>query len=129
MAICEQTEEAGKGIKLVKREVVRVITPGTAIDPQLLESKESIYLAAICGAGETFGVAFLELSTGEFFTTEFHGENAWTKICADIESFAPRELLFPESLQKLVENSFGKSSTHDVIRRIKCCFDFSDKFK
>ena len=54
VAICEQTEAAGKGIKLVKREVVRVITPGTAIDPQLIESKESVYLAAVCGAGETF---------------------------------------------------------------------------
>ena len=54
VAICEQTEEAGKGIKLVNREVVRVITPGTAIDPQLIESRESVYLASICGAGETF---------------------------------------------------------------------------
>src|SRR5687767_8103788 len=66
VALCEQTEDAGKGVKLVKREVVRVITPGTAIDPQLLESKENAYLASICGTGERFGVAFLELSTGEF---------------------------------------------------------------
>ncbi|MET0753835.1 MAG: DNA mismatch repair protein MutS, partial [Pyrinomonadaceae bacterium] len=111
VAICEQTEDAGKGVKLVKREVVRVITPGTAIDPQLLESKESVYLAAICGAGETFGAAFLELSTGEFFSTQISGANAWTNICADIESFAPRELLFPESLQKLVESSFSSSQS------------------
>ena len=107
VAICEQTELAGKDIKLVKREVVRVITPGTAIDPQLLETKESIYLAAVAGSGETFGISFLELSTGEFFTTEISGKNSWSKACADIESFAPRELLFPESLTKLVENSFG----------------------
>lgn len=107
VAICEQTEEAGKGVKLVKREVVRVITPGTAIDPQLLESKESVYLAAICGTGENFGVAFLELSTGEFFATEFSGDNALAKACADIESFAPRELLFPESLSPIVENNFN----------------------
>lgn len=107
VAICEQTEEAGKGTKLVKREVVRVITPGTAIDPQLLEAKESAYLASVCGVGETFGLAFLELSTGEFLAMEFQGENAWAKTCADIENFAPRELLFPESLRKLVESSFG----------------------
>src|SRR6187551_2037698 len=90
VAICEQTETAGKDVKLVKREVVRIITPGTAIDPQLLEAKESIYLASICGSGETFGIAFLELSTGEFFTTEIIGKNSWAKACADIESFAPR---------------------------------------
>ncbi len=106
VAICEQTEEAGKGVKLVKREVVRVITPGTAIDPQLVEAKESIYLASVCGAGDCFGAAFLELSTGEFLTTQFCGAGAWAKICADIESFAPRELLFPEALRKLVEEVF-----------------------
>jgi DNA mismatch repair protein MutS len=108
VAICEQTEEpGGQTPKLVKREVVRVVTPGTAIDPQIVESKESIYLAAVCGAGETFGAAFLELSTGEFFSTEKSGVHAWTKICADIESFTPREILFPESFQTLVENSFA----------------------
>jgi len=107
VAICEQTENAGKDVKLVKREVVRVITPGTAVDSQLIESKESIYLAALCGAGECFGVSFLELSTGEFFTSQISGADAWTKICADIESFAPRELLFPESLRVLIETSFN----------------------
>lgn len=110
VAICEQSEPGGKDVKLVKREVVRVITPGTAIDPQLVESKESVYLAAVCGAGETFGAAFLELSTGEFFTTQLSGSKAWTEICADIESFSPRELLFPESMQKLIENTFLDSS-------------------
>ena len=102
VAICEQTEEAGQGKKLVNREVVRVITPGTAIDEQLLEKKEPVYLAAVCGAGEKFGAAFLELSTGEFFAIEIERKDAWTNICAEIESFSPRELLFPESLQKLV---------------------------
>lgn len=107
VAICEQAEAAGKDIKLVRREVVRVITPGTAIDPQLIESNESVYLAAVCGAGEKFGIAFLELSTGEFSATEISGADAWTKICGDLESYAPREILFPESLRKTVENSFG----------------------
>src|SRR5215210_5445349 len=48
VAVCEQTEDAGKSVKLVKREVVRVITPGTSLDAQLTESKESVYLAAVC---------------------------------------------------------------------------------
>lgn len=107
VAICEQAEEAGKGVKLVKREVVRVITPGTAVDPQLNEAKESVYLAAVCGAGENYAAAFLELSTGEFSVTQISGADGWTKIRADIESYAPREILFPESFQKLVETSFG----------------------
>jgi DNA mismatch repair protein MutS len=110
VAICEQTEEAGQGKKLVRREVVRIITPGTAVDSQLIESRESVYLASICGAGETFGAAFLELSTGEFSTTQITGSDAWTRLCADVESFAPREILFPESLRKLVESCFGNAA-------------------
>lgn len=114
VAICEQTEAAGKDVKLVRREVVRVITPGTAVDSQLIESKESVYLASVCGAGENFGVAFLELSTGEFIATQISGSDAWTKITADIESYSPRELLFPQSLQKLIENSFVNLSQQNL---------------
>ncbi|MGI9035233.1 MAG: DNA mismatch repair protein MutS [Pyrinomonadaceae bacterium] len=110
VAICEQTETPNADTKLIRREVVRVITPGTAIDSQLVESRRNIYLAAVCGAGENFGAAFLELSTGEFLTTEYSGSNAWDKIRADVESFAPPELLFPKSLQKLVEQSFTSLS-------------------
>lgn len=109
VAICDQAEAGGKDIKLVKREVVRVITPGTAIDAQLLESKENIYLAALSGNGETFGISYLDLSTGEFSATQIIGEDAWQKTCAEIESFAPKELLFPESLSQLVENTFSDS--------------------
>ena len=114
VAICEQTEEAGQGIKLVKREVVRVITPGTAIDPQLIESKDTVYLAALCGSGETFGASFLDLSTGEFFATQISGKNAWQNISTSVESFAPRELLFPESLQSLVEKTFENTLTNKL---------------
>ena len=110
VAICEQTENSNKTAKLVKREVVRVITPGTAVDQQLVETNESVYLSSVCGSGETFGAAFLELSTGEFFATQISGSDSWAKICSDVESFAPRELLFPASLRVLVEDSFGNVS-------------------
>ncbi len=110
VAICDQTEEAGKGIKLVKREVVRVITPGTAIDPQLVESKETVYLAAVCGAGDTYAAAFLELSAGQFSATQSTGDGAWGRIRDEIASFAPREILYPRSIEKVVTESFGKPS-------------------
>ncbi len=111
VAICDQAEAAGKDIKLVKREVVRVITPGTAIDEQLIESKENIFLAAMCGTGETFGISYLDLSTGEYFATQISGTDAWQKTCAEIEAIAPKELLFPESLSQLVVNTFGDSKS------------------
>ncbi len=112
VAICEQTEEAGKTKKLVRREVVRIVTPGTPIDPQLLESRESIYLAAICSAGETVGAAFLDISTGEFRVTQESGRDAWIRIRADLESFAPKELLFPASLAPVIKTGLtGKVQT------------------
>ena len=106
VAICEQTEDATQTKKLVKREVVKVITPGTAIDEQLLEKKEPVYLASVCGSDDSFGVSYLELSTGEFISTQIEGTDAWQKTCSDIESFSPRELLFPKSLRNLVESNF-----------------------
>jgi DNA mismatch repair protein MutS len=109
VAICEQTEEASKTKKLVRREVVRVVTPGTPIDPQLLEPRESVYLGAVCAGGETVGAAFLDISTGEFRTTQANGPDAWPRIVADIESYAPRELLFPASLAPLVRAGFANT--------------------
>ncbi|HEY6804126.1 MAG TPA: DNA mismatch repair protein MutS [Pyrinomonadaceae bacterium] len=112
VAICEQTEEAGKTKKLVRREVVRIVTPGTPIDPQLLEARESVFLAAICITGETVGAAFLDISTGEFRVTQETGRDSWARIRSDLESFAPRELLFPASLGPLIKSGLsGKVQT------------------
>src|SRR5438270_8148120 len=107
VAICEQTEDPSKAKKLVRREVVRVITPGTLIDPNLVEARETVFLAAVCGAGERFGAAFLDLSTGEFRATEVCGQDSWARVRADIESYAPRELLFPASLAPLVRDAYA----------------------
>lgn len=115
VAICDQAEPSSKDIKLVKREVVRVITPGTAIDEQLIESKENVFLAALCGNGENFGISYLDLSTGEFFATQISGNEAWQKTCAEIESIAPKELLFPESLSQLIVNSFRDSKSSALL--------------
>lgn len=115
VAICEQTEAPGKGTKLVRREVVRVITPGTAVDPQLVASDESVYLASVCHYGETFGAAFLETSSGDFSATEITGPNAWQRICDEIAAYSPRELLFPRSFERTVEQTFGiPSSDHQL---------------
>ncbi len=112
VAICEQTEDASKTKKLVRREVVRIVTPGTPIDPQLLEAREAVFLAAVCSSGETVGAAFLDISTGEFRATQESGANAWEKIRADIESYTPRELLFPASLSLLIKAGLtGKLQT------------------
>src|ERR1051325_8345334 len=109
VAVCEQTEEPGKVKKLVRREVVRIVTPGTPIDPQFLEARETVYLAAVCARGDSCGAAFLDLSTGEFRATQASGADAWSIIAADIESYRPRELLFPASISTLVRAGFVQS--------------------
>src|SRR5262245_9748287 len=112
VAICEQTEDPSKAKKLVRREVVRIVTPGTPIDPQLLEAREPVFLAAVCASGESVGAAFLDISTGEFRATQSQGHDGWKRILADLESYAPRELLFPSSLAPLIKNGLsGKLQT------------------
>src|SRR3954453_13359167 len=70
VAICEQMEEAGAGKKLVRREITRVVTPGTAMDANLVRSHENNYLAAVFSKNGRAGLAYADLSTGEFRTTE-----------------------------------------------------------
>ncbi|MFN2500496.1 MAG: DNA mismatch repair protein MutS [Pyrinomonadaceae bacterium] len=107
VAICEQTEVPGKGVKLVNREVVRVITPGTAIDPQLTEAKDSVYLASFFGQGDIFAAAFLEISSGHFAATEISGPDALAKMYEEFGTSAPREILYPRSMEALVERTFA----------------------
>ena len=106
VAICEQAEPPGKGVKLVKREVVRVITPGTAVDSQLVSPKESVYLAALSGNANAYGAAFLDISTGDFCATEVASKDGWNKLRMHLESFSPREILFPPAVRQLVAELF-----------------------
>jgi DNA mismatch repair protein MutS len=98
VAICEQMEDARlakkqMGTKLVRREVTRVVTPGTAADSSL-ESGENNFLAAVAEVGDRVGFAALDLSTGEFRATEFSGENAPRRVREELEQLRPRELLY-----------------------------------
>jgi DNA mismatch repair protein MutS len=89
VAICEQMEEAGPGKKLVRREVTRIVTPGTATDAHLLRSHENNYLAAVARVGAKAGVAYVDVSTGEFRATEVELPD----LPGLIESIGAREIL------------------------------------
>src|SRR6202162_6563237 len=71
VAICEQMEQPGPGKKRVRREVTRVITPGTATDVSVLDARENNFLASVAQNGTEIGLALVDLSTGEFQPTEF----------------------------------------------------------
>lgn len=110
VAICEQSEPAGPGVKLVKREVVKVITPGTSFEEQLSEKGDSTFLASINVIGEAIGMAFLDISTGEFWASEARGCDAWTTISGHIERFGPKEILVPKALEELASKSLNTST-------------------
>jgi DNA mismatch repair protein MutS len=93
VAICEQMEDPRLAKKLVRREVTRVVTPGTAADSSL-GSDENNFLAAIAQVGNRVGFAALDLSTGEFRATEFSGEGALRRVQEELEQLRPRELLY-----------------------------------
>jgi DNA mismatch repair protein MutS len=93
VAICEQMENAGLAKKLVRREVTRVVTPGTAADSSL-GSEENNFLAAVAQIGDRVGFAALDLSTGEFRATEFAGEDAAKRIEEELQQLRPKELLY-----------------------------------
>ncbi|MGH9805388.1 MAG: DNA mismatch repair protein MutS, partial [Candidatus Acidiferrales bacterium] len=98
VAVCEQLEEPGKGKKLVRRDVVRVITPGTAMDAAALEPRENNYILACFPqpAAQAVGLAYADLSTGEFRVTEIAGRDWRQRMEEEISSLTPRELLRPQ---------------------------------
>jgi DNA mismatch repair protein MutS len=97
VAICDQMEQPGPGKKLVRREVVRVITPGTATDVNLLDTRENNFLAALAAhpAGSPVGLASVDISTGEFQATEFCGPHALENLRDELQLLRPREILLP----------------------------------
>jgi DNA mismatch repair protein MutS len=97
VAICDQMEDPRVAKKLVKREVTRVVTPGTAADAQL-QSEENNYLACVAKLRDEVGFAALDLSTGEFRATEFRGADAERRVRDELVVLRPREVLFASSL-------------------------------
>ena len=93
VAICEQVEDPRVAKKLVRREVTRVVTPGTAAD-STLGSEENNFLAAVANVDGRAGFGALDLSTGEFRATEFTGEDASRRVQEELEQLRPKEVLF-----------------------------------
>jgi len=94
VAICDQMEDARFTKKLVKREITRVVTPGTAMDASLVRSRENNYLAAVSGFGARSAVAHVDISTGEFRVTEMDP----AEVAGALEHLGAREVLFPGDL-------------------------------
>ena len=105
VAICEQLEDPKLTKTIVKRGVTELITPGVAINDKILDHKSNNFLASVYFSEKIIGVAFLDISTGEFLVTE--GDE--TYIDKLIQSFSPAEIIFPKHQQKNFKELYGNN--------------------
>lgn len=112
VAICEQLTEPGKG--LVERDVVRVVTPGTLTEPALLEETQNNYLASVHLWRESYGLAYVDVTTGEFAVTEFNGTGAKAELEAELLRLSPSECLVARDDDEL--QLVGHITVHDEYR-------------
>ncbi len=112
VAICDQTEDAKPG-KLVNREVTQILSPGTHFDERMLVAERNNFLASVYPSGKIFGLALVDLTTGDFLTTELEAEPA---LLAELERLRPAEIIFPTeavSLRELLRGAFQILSGYD----------------
>ncbi len=95
VAVCEQVEDPKLAKGIVKREVIRVVTPGTVLDSNLLDAKDNNYLASLYPAKDGFGLSFLDISTGDFIMAEVAGSDNLAELDMLLARFTPREIVLP----------------------------------
>lgn len=113
VAICEQLEDPKKAVGMVKRDVIRVITPGTVIETNMLDEKRNNYIMSVCKKGIYFGIAVCDVSTGDFYATQIKETNNFEKLLDEIARFLPAEI---------VVNDLFNNSTEEI-SKIKERFD------
>ena len=100
VAVCEQVEDPRKAKGLVRREVVRVVSPGTFTDAGYLDAREPAFLMSLAAVEDAFGVALIDLSTGEFTAAEYHGADGRQALADEIAVLHPREIIFAVRQQR-----------------------------
>ena len=103
VAICEQTEDPALAKGLVKREVIRVITPGTLIESELLSETKNNYLCSIYLSDYECGLSFADISTAQIYATSFYGDDIISHLCNELGTYQPREVITNVSSSKLGE--------------------------
>ncbi|MBO8127627.1 MAG: DNA mismatch repair protein MutS [Peptococcaceae bacterium] len=100
VAVCDQVEDPKSAKGVVRREVTRVVTPGTVMDGHMLDDKKNNYLAAICTGEQGFGLCTSDITTGEIAIALFTGEKASSSLYDELHRLSPAELLLPESCRE-----------------------------
>ncbi|MCE8423634.1 MAG: DNA mismatch repair protein MutS, partial [Candidatus Methanoperedens sp.] len=115
VAICDQLEDPKNAKGVVKRGVTRVITPGTVIDPSLISGTSNNYLMSLSGDGLEFGISFLDVSTGEFITTQFKDNENYDRIISEASRMRPAECILSPLL---FDNKKLQQRLRDVISTV-----------
>jgi DNA mismatch repair protein MutS len=127
VAICEQVEDPQTAKGIVKRDVIRVVTPGSVLEDGEVDSKSNLYMAALTGREKSFGLAHLDLSTGDFRATEIE---EWEEVLDELGRIKPAELLLlekdalslrrgisPYRLEVLAKESFHEEAAEGLLKR------------
>ena len=133
VAICEQMENPKQAKGLVDRDVVRIVTPGTVLESTVLERGTNNYLMAIAQGDRSYGLAFVDISTGEFTLTEVEGDDVDVKVLAEFAQRSPKEVLHQQgfsskklrdeftisgaSMTKIDDIAFLKESSESLLKR------------
>ena len=118
IAICEQAEDPATAKGLVKREIARVITPGTILSAAMLEEKANNYLAALVSSTQSLGLAVVDVTTGEFKACELSGPERFSTAANELSKFNPSEILMPltqptdEPWAQLLRSANGAKRSH-----------------
>ncbi len=110
VALCDQVENPKQSVGIVKREVTRVITPGTVIDDAMLDESRNNYLTAIVDQDQVIGLAAVDISTGTFMVTELKGPDRFDNLDNELQRLAPAECLLPagSSMDSLWQDNFTR---------------------
>ena len=101
VAICEQTEDPATAKGLVKRDIIRVITPGTVLEQSMLDEGKNNYICCIFSKGKKLGICFCDISTGELYATEISGKGFYNVLTSQLSSYNPREILIGGDVVKI----------------------------
>ncbi len=117
VAICEQMEDPALAKGLVKRDITRIVTPGTVIESSMLDESRNNYFACVFGEGGRYGLSFCDISTGAFYATQAEGAEAMERVISELGRFAPAEVLRGGDAAK------SEELTRTLQERMSCCAD------
>ncbi len=101
VAICEQTEDPKAAKGLVKRDIIRVITPGTVMEQSMLDEGKNNYICCMYSVSKIIGLCFCDISTGELYATEIQGKDALNLLVNQLSGYSPREILIGGDIIKI----------------------------